>query len=115
LLIPVIGIEALGQALTEEHVFRSEIAAELTGLSMGETISAEVIANLIIHPSGITRGSPHRARIVPLINKVDLYADLSRAREVANKVLETNHLKIDRVVLGQAHLRPPVREVIFKG
>lgn len=114
LVIPVIGIEALGQALTEEHVFRSEIAAKLTGLSMGEAISAEVIANLIVHPSGIIRCSPGRARIVPFINKVDLHTDLSRAREVAIKVLEAHHSQIDRVVLGQAQLRPPLREVIFK-
>jgi probable selenium-dependent hydroxylase accessory protein YqeC len=87
LVIPIIGIEALGQALAEEHVFRSEIAAKLTGLSIGETLSAEVIANLIVHPSGIIRGSPGRARVVPFINKVDLQADLSGAREIGIKVL----------------------------
>lgn len=114
LVIPVIGIDALGQELTEEHVFRSEIAAKLTGLSLGEAVSAEAIANLIVHPSGIIRGSPGRARVVPFINKVDLHADLSRAREVAIKVLEAHHSQIDRVVLGQAKLSPPVREVIFK-
>lgn len=114
LVIPVIGIEALGQALTEKHVFRSEIAVQLTGLSMGEAISAEAIANLIVHPSGIIRGKPARARVVPFINKVDLHADLSRARELAVKVLEAHHPQIDRVVLGQAQLKPPVREVIFK-
>ena len=115
LVIPVIGIEALGRALTEEHVFGSEIAAKLTGTALGETVSAEVIANLIVHPLGITRGSPARARVVPFINKVDLHSDLSEAREIAIKVLEAHHSQIDRVVLGQAKLRPPVREVIFKG
>jgi probable selenium-dependent hydroxylase accessory protein YqeC len=114
LVIPIIGIEALGQALAEEHVFRSEIAAKLTGLSIGETLSAEVIANLIVHPSGIIRGSPGRARVVPFINKVDLQADLSGAREVGIKVLEAHHSQIDRVVLGQAQLKPPLREVIYK-
>jgi probable selenium-dependent hydroxylase accessory protein YqeC len=115
LVIPVIGIEALGQALTEEHVFRSEIAAQLTGISPGEAVSAEVIANLIVHPSGIIRGSPGWARVVPFINKVDLHTDLSGAREVAIKILEAHHPQIDRVVLGQAQMKPPVREVAFKG
>jgi probable selenium-dependent hydroxylase accessory protein YqeC len=115
LVIPVIGIEALGQALTEKHVFRSEIAARLTGIALGEAVSAEVIANLIIHPSGIARGSPARARIVPFINKVDLHTDLSGARELAIKILEAHHSQMDRVVLGQAQLNPPVREVVFKG
>jgi probable selenium-dependent hydroxylase accessory protein YqeC len=115
LVIPVVGIEALGLALTEEHVFRYGFAAHITGIAPGEMISAEVIANLILHPSGLTRGSPPRARIVPFINKVDLEADLSRARAVAVKILAAPHAQIDRVVLGQAQRQPPVREVVFKG
>jgi len=115
LVIPVIGIEALGQALTEEHVFRSERAAQLTGIAPGEIISAEVIANLILHPLGLTRGSPPQAMIVPFMNKVDLDADLSGARAVAIKILAAHHPRIDRVVLGQAQLQPPVKEVVFKG
>jgi probable selenium-dependent hydroxylase accessory protein YqeC len=114
-VIPVIGIEALGRALTEEHVFRSEIAAQLTGIPLGETLSPQVIAELIVHPSGIARGSPKRARIVPFINKVDLCADLSEARDIAVKILEAHHAQIDRVVLGQARLKPPVREVVCRG
>jgi probable selenium-dependent hydroxylase accessory protein YqeC len=115
LVIPVIGIEALGQALTEEHVFRSEIAAHLTGIALGDAITAEVITNLIVHPSGLARGSPPQARIVPFMNKVDLHTDLSGARAVAIKILDAHHPRIDRVVLGQAQLKPPVREVLFKG
>ena len=114
LVIPIIGIEALGQALTEEHVFRSEIAAQLTGVVPGELISAEVIANLILHPSGLTRGSPPQARIVPFMNKVDLDAGLSGARAVAIQILAAHHPQIDRVVLGQAQGQPPVKEVVFK-
>jgi len=115
LVIPVIGVEALGQALTEEHVFRPELAARLTGIAVGECISAEVIAKLILHPLGLTRGSPPQARIIPFINKVDLDTDLSGARAIAKKILAAPHAQIDRVVLGQAQRKPPVREVVFKG
>jgi probable selenium-dependent hydroxylase accessory protein YqeC len=115
LVIPVIGIDALGQPLTEEHVFRSEIASQITGIALGEIVSAEVIANLILHPAGLTRGSPPQARIVPFINKVDLDAGLSGAEEVAAKILGAHHPRIDRVVLGQAQRQPPVKEVVFKG
>lgn len=114
LVIPVIGIDALGCELAEEHVFRSEIAAQLTGLSLGEAVSVEAIANLIVHPSGIIRGCPAQARIIPFINKTDLLTDLSEARGLAFKILEANHSQIDRVVLGQAQLSPPVTEVIFR-
>jgi probable selenium-dependent hydroxylase accessory protein YqeC len=115
LVIPVIGIEALGRALTEEHVFRSEIAAHITGIALGDAITKEVIANLILHPSGLARGSPPQARIVPFMNKVDLCTELSGVRAAATKILDAHHPRIDRVVLGQAQLEPPVREVLFKG
>ncbi|GAG44546.1 unnamed protein product, partial [marine sediment metagenome] len=88
LVIPVVGIDALGCALSEENVFRSEIASKLTGLSLGKPISAEAIVTLILHPSGITRGSPEQARIIPFINKTDLHADLSDARDIASKILK---------------------------
>ena len=114
LVIPVIGIDALGCELKEEYVFRSEIAAKLTGLSLGETISPEAIVTLMFHPSGIIRGSPVNARIIPFINKMDLLADLSEARDLASKILEAGHPQINRVVLGQAQLKPPVAEVVFK-
>jgi probable selenium-dependent hydroxylase accessory protein YqeC len=114
LVIPVVGIDALGCALSEENVFRSEIASKLTGLSLGKPISAEAIVTLILHPSGITRGSPEQARIIPVINKTDLPADLSDARDIACKILKANHPQVDRVVLSQAQLYPPVAEVVFK-
>jgi probable selenium-dependent hydroxylase accessory protein YqeC len=100
--------------LSEENVFRSEIASKLTGLSLGKPISAEAIVTLILHPSGITRGSPEQARIIPVINKTDLPADLSDARDIACKILKANHPQVDRVVLSQAQLYPPVAEVVFK-
>lgn len=114
LVIPVIGIDALGCELKEEYVFRSEIVAKLTGLSLGEAVSADNIVNLLLHPSGIIRGSPDQARIIPFINKVDLHADLSEARDLASKILEASHPQIDQVVLGQARLNPPVVEVVYK-
>ena len=114
LVIPVVGIDALGCKLAEENVFRSEIASKLTGLPLGETVSAETIVNLMLHPSGIMRGSPVHARIIPFINKIDLHADLSMARNLASMILETSHPRIDRVVLGQAQLHPPVVEVAFE-
>ena len=114
LVIPVVGIDALGCRLSEENVFRSEIASKLTGLPLGEIILADTIVNLILHPSGITRGSPDQARIIPFINKIDLHVDLSEARGLASKILKADHPRVDRVVLGQAQLKPPVVEVVFK-
>ena len=115
LVIAVVGIDALGCRLTEENVFRPEIAAGLLGLPLGEIISAESIAFLITHPQGIIKGSPDQARIVPFINKVDLDRGLTKARDLAEKILAMGHPQIKQVVLGQAQLPEPVIEVISRG
>jgi len=114
LVIPMVGIDALGCKLSEEHAFRSEIVSRLTGVPLGEIITADTIARLILHPCGIARGSPVHARIIPFINKVDLAFDLSAARDLASRVLAAKHPQIDRVVLGQAQLNPPVAEVMYR-
>ena len=115
LLIPVVGIDALGCKLTERDVFRPEIVSKLTGVSLGGDISAEAIAILITHPKGITKGSPVHARIIPFINKMDLDEGLAKGRDLASKILGMRHRQIRQVILGQAQLSEPVLEVISGG
>ncbi|MFC2049958.1 selenium cofactor biosynthesis protein YqeC [Chloroflexota bacterium] len=112
LVVPVVGIDAVGCRLTEKDVFRPEIVSNLLGLPLGEVISPESIAFLITHHQGIIKGSPERARIVPFINKVDLDEGLSKGRDLADKILAMRHPKIERVVLGQAQSSEPVIEVV---
>ena len=114
LVIPIVGIDAVGCRLTEKNVFRPEIISKLLGLPLGEIISAESIAFLITHHQGIIKGSPDQARIVPFINKVDLDEGLSRGRSLASKILAMEHPRIKQVVLGQAQLPQPVVEVISR-
>jgi probable selenium-dependent hydroxylase accessory protein YqeC len=112
LVIPVVGVDAVGCRLTEKDVFRPEIVSNLLGLPLGEVISPDAIAFLITHHQGIIKGSPERARIVPFINKVDLDEGLSKGRDLADKILAMRHSRIERVVLGQAQSPEPVIEVI---
>ncbi len=115
LVIPVVGIDAVGCRLTEEDVFRPEIVSRLVGLALGEVVSAEAVAYLLTHPQGIIKGSPAHARIVPFINKVDSDAGLSKGRDLAGRILAMRHPQIGQVVLGQAQLSEPVVEVISRG
>jgi molybdenum cofactor cytidylyltransferase len=114
LVIPVVGVDAVGCRLTEKDVFRPEIVSKLLALPLGEVISPDAIAFLITHRQGIIKGSPEQSRIVPFINKVDLDEGLLKARELANKILAMRHSQIERVILGQAQSPEPVVEVIFK-
>jgi probable selenium-dependent hydroxylase accessory protein YqeC len=115
LVIPVVGIDAVGCRLTEGSVFRPEIVSRLLELPIGEIISVESIAVLLTHHQGIIKGSPDRARIVPFINKVELDKDLGTARKLATKILAKGHPQIKAVVSGRAQSPEPVVEVIHAG
>ena len=112
LVIPVVGIDALGCRLNEECVFRSEIASELLGLPLESIMSTAAIATLVTHPHGIAKGSPPEARIIPFINKMDLEKNMMRGRELAKSILNLHHPRIERVILGQVQMSEPVLDVI---
>jgi probable selenium-dependent hydroxylase accessory protein YqeC len=113
LVIPVVGMDALGAKLSEEKVFRPEIISRITGLALGELITEDVIATLLTHPQGIVKGTPSGARIVPLLNKMD-QSNISLGRALALKILEKGQLRIHKVVLGQLQSDKPVVEFILR-
>ncbi|MBN1368531.1 MAG: putative selenium-dependent hydroxylase accessory protein YqeC [Dehalococcoidales bacterium] len=113
LVIPVVGMDALGTRLTEENAFRPEIISKLTGLKPGEPITEDTIVTLITHPQGITKGSPKTARIIPLLNKADK-SKTPAAESIARKILEKGNPRIQKVVLGQVQSKDPIIKVISK-
>lgn len=112
LVISIVGIDALGSRLNEENVFRPEIVSRLTGLPLGSFISADAITTLITHKEGIIKGSPAHARIIPLINRMDLVKDTSEAEGLAHGILDSRHPQIERVILGQVQSAEPVIEIL---
>ncbi len=114
-VIAVAGIDALGMKLTDEFVFRSEVASKLLGVPLGAEVTPELIAKLITLPRGLTKGTPAEARIVPFLNKVNLPDGLTKGRRIANAVLAIPHPQINMVVLGQVQLAEPVIEIIRRG
>ncbi len=87
IVIPVVGLDALGAPLDDDKVFRPEIVSRLTGLAPGKGLTYAAIATLLTDPEGIAKGSPDCARIIPVINKVDSDSDLPRARTLARRIL----------------------------
>ncbi|MFC2024549.1 selenium cofactor biosynthesis protein YqeC [Chloroflexota bacterium] len=114
LVIPLVGIDAIGCPLNDEYVFRSEIASRLLRVPLGTVMSAELVASLITQPQGIIKGSPSGARVVPFINKMDLDKRLLKGRDLASKILAARHPQITKVVLGQAQFAEPVTKVMVR-
>jgi len=108
LLVPVMGIDGMGRPLGEETVFRSAIASRILNIPFGSIVTEGMIARLMME---WLKGGPAGARIVPLINKVDLPDGLRKARILAGHLLEVDPDRIRSVVLSRLQKSPPVKEV----
>lgn len=108
IVVPVVGIDALGQPLDEDHIYGADIISRLTGHPPKEPVTPELIAASIMHPQIGLKNVPQRARVVPLINKVTPET-LATARKIACYML--SDLNIDRVVLAALQNPVPVIEV----
>ncbi len=70
-VVVVAGLSALGQPLNEEWVHRPERFAELGGLKISESISADTIAKVLLYPDGGLKNIPVTARRIALLNQAD--------------------------------------------
>jgi molybdenum cofactor cytidylyltransferase len=98
LLVPVVGIDAIGVTLDDVHVHRSEMAARLAGVQVGTIVEPELVAKVIAHSDGGLKNRPAHARVIPLINKAENVAQLLVARDIAGQLLRDE--RIDSVVIG---------------
>ncbi|MGE5601664.1 MAG: selenium cofactor biosynthesis protein YqeC, partial [Nitrososphaerales archaeon] len=124
-LVPLVGLEVLGQPLDASHVHRPQRVAELARANLGEAVSVRTVARVLRHPQGGAKGLPSAARFVPFLNKADLNMD--GGRELARALLvdqgETEQglaasggitrdraVVVDEVIIGAAESAEPVRE-----
>jgi len=109
LVVPVVGLSVLNRPLVEEFVHRPERVARLAAVRSGETVTPALVAAVMEHPEGSTRGRPGGARVVPLLNQADDAARLAGGLDLARELLL---LGARRVVLGAVETPNPVRGVV---
>ena len=71
LLIPVLGIEAIGQPVTSDNVHRSDAFCKLTGAQPGETLTVSHFIRCLLHMIDLGKACSPGIPVVPFINKVD--------------------------------------------
>lgn len=108
LVVPVVGIDALGHPVTAVS-HRPERVTALTGLRSDEPLDARAIARVLLGPDGNTTGAPPNARVIPLVNKADDPARLAAAREVATELRRSG---AERVVIAAIEGPRAVIEVV---
>lgn len=101
-VVPVVGIDLVGQTFTDETVFRAEIVETLTPHRRGDTISVSMIYDILFHANGIIERAPATATIVPFVSYVDDARAHDHARELAGRVVAERPFGIERVALGNA-------------
>ncbi|NLJ56549.1 MAG: putative selenium-dependent hydroxylase accessory protein YqeC [Firmicutes bacterium] len=70
LIVPIQGIDALGQTVEKKNVHRPELFARATGAPFGQPLTPLHFARSLQQMIARGRSQSPRARVVPLINKV---------------------------------------------
>jgi molybdenum cofactor cytidylyltransferase len=83
LVIPVVGIDALGKPLDAEHIHRPE---QVRAIYDGDIVTPEMIAAVLVSTQGGRKSVPAGARVIGLINKVETADQMVAAREIARLV-----------------------------
>ncbi|MBE0577080.1 MAG: putative selenium-dependent hydroxylase accessory protein YqeC [Desulfuromonadales bacterium] len=101
-LIAVAGLEVLGRPLTEDLVFRAELAGELMGMAEQEIITECALARLFAHPSGLFKGAPHQAARFIFLNKADNPERCEGGERIAALLQKNPGPVADTLIVGQA-------------
>ncbi len=103
LVVPVAGLQVLGQPLDEATIHRSERLATLLGLTVGSPVTEESIARLLLHEEGALKSVPSQARVVPFLNQADSPSRHAAGRTIASMVLRRG-LGVHQVAVGAAQV-----------
>ncbi len=106
-VVAIVGVDALGQPLSEV-AHRPEQVMALTGLGPDDRLDARSIARVLLDPGGIAKGAPRGARIVSLLNKADDPRRVEQARELAAELFRGG---AQRVVIAALEAPDAVIEV----
>jgi len=106
--VAVLGLEALGQQLSPEIVFRIDLFCNLAEIEESDRLTAPVLSRLFLRPDGLFKGTAPPAKRVAFLNKFDLLFEKQEARDLADLILGEKGSQVDRVVIGS------IKESIYK-
>lgn len=108
-VLAVTGIDALNRPLTENHVHRCHLVAQLAGQQLDTLVVEETILHVVRRYAGLARQVSSGVRFIPVINKVDSDSYLEKAKRVVSLLLE----EFEMVLMTTALSPDPVREVLL--
>jgi probable selenium-dependent hydroxylase accessory protein YqeC len=110
-VIGMIGMDAVAKPLTEKWVFRAEIFSSLTGLSIGEPLTPDVIATMLMHAKGIMKGCPRDVNRMIFLNRAECCNNgIEIGREIVKIIRNSRGYTIKRIIIGNILRNPAVVE-----
>ena len=109
-VIGIIGLEAVGQPLTERWAFRPQLVSKITGLPLGAVITESAIAEVLVNDSGIMKGFPAHAKRFAFLNQAESQERLEAGRRIAKMINSHKTAGFSGVLIGQTLYEPFVRE-----
>ncbi len=108
LLVPIMGLDAIGCLIDDAHVHRPEQIRTLIGVAAdapGARLTPAAAAQLLSHPQGGLKARPNDAHVVALLNKADTPPRRAIARVIAGR-LATRKLTTLVTILGASSAEP---------
>ncbi|MBI9110231.1 hypothetical protein [Maridesulfovibrio ferrireducens] len=99
-----------GKTLEEQHVCRSKIYGELTGLPTSAAVSLQSILTFFEHKQGAFKGTPQSAQKIIWLNQADITEDLENAHKIIINMTQFDP-QLKKIVAGTTLYSPSVFEI----
>ena len=109
LVVPVIGLDVIGEKLEGDLVHRPDQVRAILGIPKDHTILPADAAGILAHMDGALKAVPPSAQVRAILNKAETRTAVEHGREIA--VLTLNTERIESVILAQVRQADPVVEV----
>jgi molybdenum cofactor cytidylyltransferase len=90
-VVVVAGLQGLGKTLTKNWVHRPEKFAELSELHIGELVTGDALAKVLLNRNGGLKNIPSNARRIVLLNQADTPELQSDAKTISEKLIPNYH------------------------
>jgi probable selenium-dependent hydroxylase accessory protein YqeC len=105
----ITSLDAIGCPLDDSLGHRAEQLAKYLGIDIGDAITVDHVARLLVDPAAGLKNIPHAARAIAVLSQRDDARPHPRAKTVAGTLLASG--QYERVVVASLRAAEPVLEV----
>ncbi|MBW1710296.1 MAG: putative selenium-dependent hydroxylase accessory protein YqeC [Deltaproteobacteria bacterium] len=105
-LVAVAGLDAVGKPLDDQWIFRAGLYSQITGLPLGEPITEESVATVILDEQGLMKGGPPQAKRFVFLNKADDERLFKVGQRIRSIITKRTSGKLEKVIIGALESEP---------